>query len=545
MSTLAKDCPQCGDTNAAYAVRCRCGYEFNSLECDEVADDDFATTIQEEELYVEYLAARAQQAAAEAQAAAKAAAADPGNRQLAKSAELAKSAAEQAHAELHSQRTRVVASGHAPRPENAQSPAVEEVKPAHAASEAVVMSAKASTDAQKPDNDDAARAPASPSPPPVSTSTAGPAASRPTARSQQDAAPETPQARASRVTPVAEERKVPSNTSGTSPSIAGAANKVDTPRSATASPPEAGRAGNEKTAASAQEQLGAAAARAAAAERAKRLEAILRTAQAARASKSDANNTVTNNIQSTPPRDQSGQVSKETDSAHAAAPAEPTKHAADKEINGTPRRAAELDRIEVPGELAPGSTATTSAPVDAQPASADEPAQTVRSDREPEPATPVNGTPLPTAAATGTSAASVETTTVTVTSSVDPQAELEAALRALTAGSALADTTESLSAADPSSDAVRDPLQTQTPTTPPAAAAQLPPVDTTPAPAKPANKKDCPNCTAILPMETKRCRCGYEFPTADESMPSLSLSDSDVVAIEDEASASTRITPLG
>ncbi|MFQ5937279.1 MAG: zinc ribbon domain-containing protein, partial [Acidiferrobacterales bacterium] len=138
--------------------------------------------------------------------------------------------------------------------------------------------------------------------------------------------------------------------------------------------------------------------------------------------------------------------------------------------------------------------------------------------------------------------------TVTVTSSVDPQAELEAALKALTAGSASADTTESLSAADPSSEAVRDPSQTQTPATPPAPAAQLPPVQTTPAPAKPAkpaNKKDCPNCTAIVPMETKRCRCGYEFPTAHQSMPSLSLSDSDTAAIEDEISASARITPLG
>ncbi|MFQ5994275.1 MAG: hypothetical protein ACE5K1_04210 [Acidiferrobacterales bacterium] len=61
---------------------------------------------------------------------------------------------------------------------------------------------------------------------------------------------------------------------------------------------------------------------------------------------------------------------------------------------------------------------------------------------------------------------------------------------------------------------------------------------------KPANTKDCPNCTAIIPMETRRCRCGFAFATAEESMPSLSLSDADVAALDGKVKSGGGITPL-
>jgi hypothetical protein len=59
----------------------------------------------------------------------------------------------------------------------------------------------------------------------------------------------------------------------------------------------------------------------------------------------------------------------------------------------------------------------------------------------------------------------------------------------------------------------------------------------------PADQKDCPNCTALLPLKEMRCRCGYTFPTVDETMPALSLSDSDLAAMGDE-SPRNRITHL-
>ena len=39
------------------------------------------------------------------------------------------------------------------------------------------------------------------------------------------------------------------------------------------------------------------------------------------------------------------------------------------------------------------------------------------------------------------------------------------------------------------------------------------------------NKKECPNCTAIVLIATKICKCGYEFPQGAELMDSIGLSD--------------------
>ena len=110
MSILAKDCPDCGETNPTYAVTCRCGYEFNeTVDFGEEGEEDLALTIHEEELYLEYLNARAQQAATDARRLAQLAADQPDNKAAASQAERAKAAAQAAMAEFESQQVRVKA----------------------------------------------------------------------------------------------------------------------------------------------------------------------------------------------------------------------------------------------------------------------------------------------------------------------------------------------------------------------------------------------------------------------------------------------------
>jgi len=56
--------------------------------------------------------------------------------------------------------------------------------------------------------------------------------------------------------------------------------------------------------------------------------------------------------------------------------------------------------------------------------------------------------------------------------------------------------------------------------------------------APPPNTRECPNCTARLALETARCRCGYEFPTAGAEIPSLSLRDTDLASLSEHLSLS-------
>ena len=44
-------------------------------------------------------------------------------------------------------------------------------------------------------------------------------------------------------------------------------------------------------------------------------------------------------------------------------------------------------------------------------------------------------------------------------------------------------------------------------------------------PAKNPNEKDCPNCTAIVPVSAKKCKCGYGFPQGTEQMDGVGLSE--------------------
>jgi len=41
----------------------------------------------------------------------------------------------------------------------------------------------------------------------------------------------------------------------------------------------------------------------------------------------------------------------------------------------------------------------------------------------------------------------------------------------------------------------------------------------------PRDKKECPNCTASVAIVAGRCRCGYEFPSSEQLIPALAMSD--------------------
>ena len=41
----------------------------------------------------------------------------------------------------------------------------------------------------------------------------------------------------------------------------------------------------------------------------------------------------------------------------------------------------------------------------------------------------------------------------------------------------------------------------------------------------PRDKKECPNCTASVASAAARCRCGYEFPSSEQLIPPLAMSD--------------------
>jgi len=41
----------------------------------------------------------------------------------------------------------------------------------------------------------------------------------------------------------------------------------------------------------------------------------------------------------------------------------------------------------------------------------------------------------------------------------------------------------------------------------------------------PRDKKECPSCTASVAIAAARCRCGYEFPSSEQLIPPLAMSD--------------------
>lgn len=106
-SIFLKSCPECASRIAVRASACSCGYVFESGK-----GGDFLTAearARDEQLYEEYLRARAQQAHEAARLATELAERDPQDSQKASAAALKRLAAEQAEAELAAQAARVAA----------------------------------------------------------------------------------------------------------------------------------------------------------------------------------------------------------------------------------------------------------------------------------------------------------------------------------------------------------------------------------------------------------------------------------------------------
>lgn len=105
MNIFTKDCPACTASHPIHATRCGCGYCFAPEKSDSVTQD-LEAIAQEERLYRDYLAARAEQAHHAWQVARTAAAIDPFNTIKAAEALRAKQVALAARAELEAQDAR-------------------------------------------------------------------------------------------------------------------------------------------------------------------------------------------------------------------------------------------------------------------------------------------------------------------------------------------------------------------------------------------------------------------------------------------------------
>lgn len=108
LSIFQKACPSCAASVAIDATRCACGHEFDTAGGTGALSAE-ETALRDEELYENYLAARAGQAAEAARAAADALAEEPGNSDRAAAVELAQEVAKSLEADLNEQRTKIAA----------------------------------------------------------------------------------------------------------------------------------------------------------------------------------------------------------------------------------------------------------------------------------------------------------------------------------------------------------------------------------------------------------------------------------------------------
>jgi hypothetical protein len=108
VSIFTRDCPVCAASHPVHAVRCGCGYCFDPGKVDGVTQE-LEVISQEEQLYRDYLAARAAKAEEAALVAKTAAKREPGNTVKAAEALLAAQTAMNARAELDAQNARTVA----------------------------------------------------------------------------------------------------------------------------------------------------------------------------------------------------------------------------------------------------------------------------------------------------------------------------------------------------------------------------------------------------------------------------------------------------
>jgi hypothetical protein len=649
LSIFGKDCPRCGETNAAYAVSCRCGFAFNSVDHVEEEESDISVTIQEEELYLEYLTARAQQAAETAKRAASAAGQQPANKVAASQAQQAQVAADQAKAELEQQRARmkVTINGLADdRPGASEQPATEQPatrpeQPASAAPARLQSPAFSTTPASAPAKPVTAppvgehKQPATPAPKPAvappgverkeptpaTVKPSGPAAtdSKPTppagAKTPQDLNRYVPGADNARATttgdsagqatghPAHSQTKIPTGPASARPetkvqaSALSTTNKVVPPAAKTSAtqavptkpehvpaskqPPISSASNTARPAPSGHGNVGAGphAPRSAetsnkpatqgdavpdkavaAAARAKQLAEALKAAQAERAVKAKTS-AATPSLNSKTGQEKAAASSKSS-AVKAPTPVQTPRTAAttsgaattsanpadgqQQKLNGHDKPYADINAIPIPG-TGPGEiTLESDEVVSKQVASApdtvaEQPgASTPSSSDRP---TQKNGTPRPkTDSEKAAPAKPAPGVTVTATPGANPQEELEAALKALSVRAPAPPASGPGKAPADTADAAVSP---EIGVNPAPAAAPTPAPDGLPSlePVTPANQKDCPNCTALLPMDAKRCRCGFRFPEIEETMPGLSLSDSDFAALDGDT-PSTGITHL-
>ena len=57
---------------------------------------------------------------------------------------------------------------------------------------------------------------------------------------------------------------------------------------------------------------------------------------------------------------------------------------------------------------------------------------------------------------------------------------------------------------------------------------------------KAADAKECPNCTASVPLNTTRCHCGFAFVANSSDLPSLTLCTGDFTALRDSFNLNLR-----
>jgi Meckel syndrome type 1 protein len=470
---------------------------FNADAADAEAQTEAEIALEEEKLYQEYLTARAKQANSTADDAARVAAALPADQARLKAAEDAKAVAARTQTELEVQATAVVESTTERKHTKVASPAPPAVTQT-ANGESAPTTAKA------------------PAPtPPVQT--AVPAG--------------TTQTQVPKPTGEAKQSWLISGAESNARSDAPARPPAVKPATATPAKPVANARPTPTV-------TNVDAAKVSAAERAKKLEQRLRAVQARRHSDAAAiGANATSKIDTNP-----AAAKPKPDSTSVAATATPRPPAAPAAATPAPVRgpatpqtltaptAAKTDDMSTPSPSKPTSVALDTEP---------DQSQTVDKTTTPEPKK-VNGSDTVPPASDTIEVPAAKEAVRTPSTTATAKADLEAALQALNSKTpetnpAILTPTESGDSAD-QADAV--PQELLDPNT------QAPLGDLTQNSGLGCTEKECPNCTALVPMDADGCGCGFTFPPKDDALPSLSLSDSDVEALQ-KRKKSSDISHLG
>ncbi|TDJ65351.1 MAG: hypothetical protein E2O37_04885 [Proteobacteria bacterium] len=497
MSIFTKDCPQCAETNAAYAVRCRCGFVFSADAADAEAQTGADIALEEEKLYQEYLAARAKQANSTANDTARLVATQPADQAKLKDAEDAKAVAEGAQTEFEVQTTPVVESTTERKHTKVESPAPPAVTQT-ADRESAPPTAKAS-------------APTPPVQTAVPAGTTQTQVPKPTGEAKQSWLISRAESNARSDAPTRPPAVKPATTTPAKP----ATNARPTPT-----------ATNVDTA------------KVSAAERAKKLEQRLRAVQARQNSKAaaigaNATSKIDTNPAAAKPKPDSTSVTTAATPRPPAAPA--AESPAPVRDPATPQTLTAPTAATTDDMSAPSPSKPTSVALDTEP----DQSQTVDKTTTPE-LKKVNGSDIVPPASDTIEVPAAKEAVRTSSTTATAKANLEAALQALNSKApatnpAIPTPTESGDGADQADAVPRELLDPNT---------QAPLGDWTQNSGLGCTEKECPNCTALVPIDADGCGCGFTFPHKDDVLPSLSLSDSDVEALQ-KRNKSSDISHLG